>query len=70
MNERRNFIKKLQPVRSVPNTGQRNLTGLAVTWDPQKERFLHDEETDSMIARTQRHPYETGTFVPISKGKE
>jgi predicted dehydrogenase len=41
-----------------------------LTWDPQQEQFLQDEEADSMIARVQRHPYETDTSVPISKGKE
>lgn len=30
-----------------------------LTWDPEKERFVNDDEANSMLARPQRYPYGT-----------
>jgi len=68
-------IRSRQEPISPVETGHRACTVCLVThiamklgrklyWDPEKERFLNDDEADSMISRPQRAPYGTN-YVKI-----
>jgi predicted dehydrogenase len=37
--------------------------GRKLTWDPQKERFVNDEQANGMLSRPQREPYGTESFL-------
>lgn len=69
--EHRNFldcVKSRQPCYAPAETGHRTITiphigniamrlGRALKWNPEAERFVNDEEADTMLSRKQREPW-------------
>jgi len=42
--------------------------GRKLTWDPEQEQFVGDDEADTWLSRPQREPYSVGTSAAITRG--